>query len=175
MRPESLPFRKIVGGVPTPTLRVRGAVLALAVGLLLGAQGCALFFKPPAVEIVGVEVLSLGLSSGTAEVSLDVTNDQSRQMEIRGFLYEVDVRGPGEDGGWTALAEGFLDRRLSLPGRETVRVKVPVPFKYDALGEAVMSLLSSGEVPYRLRGEVWVGGSAAGLQIPFRHQGVIKP
>jgi hypothetical protein len=127
------------------------------------------------VEIVGVEVLSLGLSSGTAEVALDLTNDQSRQMEIRGFLYEVDVRGSGEDGGWTTLAEGFFDHRLSIPGGETVRVKVPVPFQYEALGEAIMNLLSSGEVPYRLWGEVWIGGSGAGLQIPFRHQGVLQP
>jgi LEA14-like dessication related protein len=149
-----------------------------AVGLLLvlgSAQGCALFFKAPAVEIVDVEIVALGLTSGTAEVVMDVTNESGRQMDIRGFLYEIEVKEPRDDGGWSSLAEGFYNHELSIPGRETRRVNVPVPFQYSALGAAVRSFLSEGEVPYRLKGEVWIGGSNVGLQIPFRTRGVLKP
>jgi LEA14-like dessication related protein len=151
---------------------------AVAAGLLLTAgllQGCALFFKPPAVEIVNVEIVALGLTSGTAEVVLDVTNEGSRQMDLRGFLYEIEVRDPRDEGGWASLAQGFYNQELSIPGRESRRVRVPVPFQYSALGAAVRSFLSEGEVPYRLAGEVWMGGSNVGLQIPFRTRGVLKP
>ena len=144
----------------------------VALGLL---AGCALFFKAPSVEIVDVNIVSLGLTSGTAEVVLDVTNDGGRQMDIRGFLYEVEVRGQEDDGGWTSLAEGFFSEEVSIPGRETRRVRIPVPFKYSALEAAVRSFLAQGEVPYRLNGEVWLGGSGMGLQIPFRDKGVLKP
>ena len=145
------------------------------VGLVGFTQGCALFFQPPAVEIVGVEVISLGLSSGTAEVALEITNEGGRQMNIRGFLYEIEVKGPDGGANWATLAEGFYDQALLIPGGEIQKVRVPVPFEYAALGDALRSLLASGEVPYRLKGEVWLGGDSAGLQFPFRHQGVLKP
>jgi len=156
---------------------IRKALLK-GVGLLVGLgllHGCALFLKAPQVQIVEVQIRSLGITSGTVEVVLDVTNDGRRQMDIRGFLYEVHVKDSGEDGAWASLAEGFFDQPLSVPGHETRRVRVPVPFEYSALGAAVRSLLSRGEIPYRLRGEVWLGGSSGGLQIPFRTEGVIQP
>ncbi len=143
--------------------------------LLSVLQACALLAKPPSVEIVGVEVLELGLRSGRVEVTLDVENDQSRLMEIRGFLYEIQVRGPEDDAEWTILAEGFHTHALEIPGNETRRVAVPVPFQYDALENAVRSLLAQGEIPYRMRGEVWLGGSGLGLQVPFRSSGTLRP
>lgn len=157
-------------GVPHGIPRAAG--LFLSAGML---QGCALFFSAPAVEIVDVQVLSLGLTSGTAEVVLDLTNEGKRQMDIRGFLYEIEVRGPdgGED--WVSLAEGFQDQEISIAGHETRRVAISVPFQYSAVGAALRSFLSEGEVPYRLRGEVWMGGGRSGLQLPFRSQGVIRP
>jgi LEA14-like dessication related protein len=153
--------------------RRRGLILVL--GLLGTLPGCALFFKGPSVEIMEVRVTSLGLSSGTAVVSLGVTNQSGREMSIRGFLYEVEVKGPGEAGSWTTLAEGFFDHAVVISGHETEAVDVPVPFEYAALGEALRSLLSSGEVPYRLKGEAWIGGTNSGLQIPFRQEGVLRP
>jgi hypothetical protein len=118
--------------------------------------------------------VALGLTSGTAEVVLDVTNEGGRQMDIRGFGYEVEVKGTQDVDPWTPLAEGFFSDEVSIPGRETRRVRIPVPFQYSALGAAVRSFLARGEVPYRVRGEVRVGGPGAGLRIPFRDQGVLK-
>jgi LEA14-like dessication related protein len=143
--------------------------------LVGGLAGCALLYSAPGVEIVGVELSSLGLSSGVAEVILEVTNESSRVLDIRGFLYEMEVRDLGEDGSWHPLAEGFFDHDLSIPGREVREVRVPVPFEYAGLGAALRSFLADGEVPYRILGEVWIGGSGVGLQIPFRNQGVLKP
>jgi LEA14-like dessication related protein len=134
-----------------------------------------MFFRAPAVEILDVQIVSLGLTSGTAEVVLEVTNDGRRQMDIRGFLYEIEVRGPDDGEDWVSLAEGFQTQALSIAGNESHRVTVPVPFQYSAVGVALRSFISEGEVPYRLKGEVWMGGSSSGLQLPFRSQGVIKP
>jgi len=143
--------------------------------LLILTQGCALFFEAPKVRIVGVDVTSLGLTSGTAEVSLEVTNEGRNEMRIRGFLYELEVKSPEADGGWNALAEGFHDQALAIPGGESREARVVVPFQYSALGGAIRRLLSDGDLPYRLRGEVWLGGTNSGLQIPFRGQGKITP
>ena len=145
------------------------------VGLVGSTQGCAIFYPTPSVEIVGVEVVSLGLTSGTVEVALEVTNEGGREARIRGFRYEIEVKGPDQGAGWATLAEGFHDQTLLIPGGKIQKVRVPVPFEYAALRNAIRSLLSSGEVPYRLKGEVWLGGSSLGLQIPFRHEGILKP
>lgn len=158
--------KKAVGRFP-------GRMLSL---LFLGAlQGCLLFFQAPAVRIVGVEVLSLGMSSGTAEVALEVTNQGRSEMRIRGFLYQVQVESPEDGGGWNKLTEGFHDQILTIPGGESREVRVPVPFQYSALGNAFRRLLSTGDLPYRLKGEVWMGGANRGLQIPFRSEGTIRP
>jgi LEA14-like dessication related protein len=152
--------------------------LRRAVGFLITAglmQGCALFYRAPSVEIVGVEVVALGLTSGTAEVVLDVTNEGGRRLDLQGVGYKIEVKDPRDDAGWDTLAEAFHRQELSIPGRETRRVRIPVPFQYSALGTAVRSFLSEGEVPYRLNGEVWLGGSSVELQIPFRTRGVLKP
>ena len=152
-----------------------GPLACSALMLLLGAQGCALFFQAPAVRIVGVELASLGMNSGTAEVFLEVTNQSRSEMRIRGFLYQIEVGSPQENGAWNSLAEGFHDDPVILPGGESVEVRVPVPFQYAALGDALRRLLSSGDLPYRMKGEVWMGGSNLGLQIPFRSEGTIRP
>ncbi|MFC1575134.1 LEA type 2 family protein [Gemmatimonadota bacterium] len=146
--------------------------LALALAAL---QGCALLFTPPEVRIVGVELATLGLSSGTAEVVLEVTNNGSRNMAIQGFAYALEVREGANEEGWKMLTEGFHSQEVSLSGNEVRRVRVPVPFEYEALGTALRSFLSRGEVPYRLSGEVRIGSSGMGLQVPFRSQGVLKP
>jgi len=156
--------------------RVARAMAMLAISVIgVSIQGCALFYEAPAVEILDVQVVALGLTSGTAEVALEVTNESGRVMEIRGFLYEIEVKGPGEGANWITLAEGFHDQELVIPGRGTEEVLIPVPFQYSALGDAVRSLLSSGEIPYRLKGEIWLGGPTLGMQMPFKHEGVLKP
>ncbi len=152
----------------------RAGVLYLAL-VLFFLPGCALFFQAPKVRIVGVEVVALGLRSGTAEVTLEVTNRGSRAMSIQGMEYLLEVREPGGGGVWSPLADGSHSDEVLLPGREVKKVALPVPFQYDALGAALRSFLARGEVPYRLSGRVRVGGPGVGVHIPFRSEGVLKP
>jgi LEA14-like dessication related protein len=158
-------------------LGMRGRVgVALLLGVaFLAPGGCALFFKAPEVRIVGVEVVALGLTSGTAELTLEVTNRGRRDMSIRGLGYRLEVRDPKSEESWSSLAEGFFPDEVLLPGRESRKVTLPVPFQYEALGAALRSFLASGEVPYRVSGDVRVGGSGMAVQIPFRSDGVLKP
>lgn len=159
--------------LPARRSRVPSGLLCLALLPLLSA--CASLFAMPKVEIVGVELASLGLDSGTAEVTLEVTNERNRAMNLRGFLYELEVRGSDEGGEWLKLADGFHARHLALSGGESREVVVPVTFEYRSLGGALRSLLSRGEVPYRISGELWLGSETSGLHVPFRSDGVLRP
>ncbi len=147
---------------------------ALAIALVL-VGGCAALFSPPSVEIVGVEVVSLGLTSGTAAVTLDLANESSGRIDILGFRYELEVQDSEGDEGWRRLAGGFHSERIILTKDQVQRVTLPVPFEYRALGVALRSYLVQGEVPYRLQGEVSVKGFGMGLDVPFHSEGVLKP
>jgi LEA14-like dessication related protein len=130
------------------------------------------------VEIVEVSLVSLGLSSGTASVALDLTNSSSRELTVRGFRYELEVlealdEGPNRGNGWTRLAGGFYAEELQVPGKATERLVIPVPFEYRALGAALRSFLARGEVPFRLSGEVAVRSWGMTVQVPFRTQGAL--
>jgi LEA14-like dessication related protein len=152
---------------------------AMAAGFLVALQGCSLLGSPPSVSIVGVNLVSVGLTSGTAEVILDVTNQRSGSLDVRGFLYELEVRDQGDVGGqdlgWRRLAEGFHGERVVVEGNTTHRISLPVPFQYRALGAALRSFLADGEVPYRIRGEVSVRRWGSERTVPFRSQGVLRP
>jgi LEA14-like dessication related protein len=155
---------------------VSGAGFFFVLGIALSlVQGCASLFTPPSVEIVGVELVAVGLTDGLAEVTLEVTNERFGDLDIKGILYELEVSTTTEGGGWTTLSSGFFDGPVSVRKGQTERVKIPVPFEYRTVGEAVLALLRQGEVPYRLSGEVWLGGSDTGLPIPFRMQGILRP
>jgi LEA14-like dessication related protein len=127
------------------------------------------------VKIVGVELLAVGLTDGLAEVTLEVANEGIGELNISGILYELQVATSAGEEEWVTLSKGFHDGALSISRGSRERVKVPVPFQYRAVGEAVRTFLREGEVPYRLSGEVWVGGGGYGLQIPFRTQGILGP
>jgi len=146
---------------------------ALAVALVT-TGGCAALFSPPSIEIVGVELVSLGLTSGTAAVTLDLVNGSSRKIDILGFLYELEVWDPEGDDGWKRLAGGFHSQEIVIKGEQVQRVTLPVPFEYRALGAALRSFLALGEVPYRLQGEVSIKGFGLGLDVPFHSEGVLK-
>jgi hypothetical protein len=127
------------------------------------------------VEIVEVGLVSLGLTSGTAEVTLEVTNVGSRRLKITGLGYLLEVQGRGGDEGWEKLAQDVRAEEYELLGKEVQRIVLPVSFEYQALGAAVQSFLTRGEVPYRIQGEVSVRGFGMTIDVPFRSRGTLKP
>lgn len=141
--------------------------------------GCAALFLAPDVEIVGLRVTSMGVSSGTAEIELEIRNERRGDIELQGVRYRLDVRGPetedGSDGEWMPLGEGYHTSGDVVGEGDTIRVTVDVPFEYDAVGAAVRSFLREGEVRYRLDGEVWINGALGEYQVPLRTTGVVAP
>ena len=159
-----------------------GPGLALLLVALLG-QGCAFFYDPPEVRVVALRVASLGITSGTAELELEVHNRNSGDIRVRGLEYRLDIRRPGSDPGgeegdddpWMVLAEGFHAEPTTLSGDERTRVTIEIPFDYQALGAAVRSFLREGEVGYRLEGALGIDGPLGEYQVPLRTTGAVRP
>lgn len=158
-------------------LRERAARAGLLAALALG--GCAAFFQAPEVRVVGLRVVSLGVTSGTAELALEIWNENRSSLEVRGVRYRLDVRGPddAEEGSseWMRLGEGYHRSKTVVGAGDTTRVRIEVPFQYDAVGAAVRAFLRDGEVRYRLDGELRINGALGEYQVPLRTTGAVSP
>lgn len=160
------------------SIRLRRGLLGsgLLVLVLLPLSGCALFVKEPRVTIANVEVVSLGLLGGRAQVALLIENPNRFDLEVRSFAYRLDVADgiPGEEERWSQLARQEESvQEIRIPGRDRVEVEVPVDFGYAAVGSALRSLLMEGQVRYRVEGSVRVRGPVGEHTLPFTGRGAL--
>jgi LEA14-like dessication related protein len=144
------------------------AILALALPVLVG--GCSgILYRSPTVEISGVRLVGLGLTSGTAAVDLQVDNPNFFRLEVRELEYLLEVEDAGSR--WSRLAEGRSEERIRLGRRSTETVTLEIPFSYGALGSALRSWWETGSVGYRLQGDLLGSGPTGELRVPFRSSG----
>lgn len=157
---------------PRRGARRRARRLAALVPLLLAA-GCSWMYEEPSVRILGVRVVGLGLTAGTAEVELEVDNPNRFAFEVREFGYLLEV-AEGDDR-WTELTRGTAADTVRIPGRTVERVTLPVPFQYRGAGTAIRAWFETGEIRYRFRGELTARAPTRTLVLPLRSEGTIAP
>lgn len=165
-------------GKPAPARRAGGpasrSLLALVLVLLTG-WGCALFVKRPSVSIASVTVGSVGLSGATAQVAVQIVNPNRFDLTAQEVRYRLSFADEEAEGGWRTLAEGDSDERMRISGRDTTQVRLSVPFSYADLGRALGSLLSIGELRYRLEGDVKFDAPVKDVRVPFDRRGTLSP
>jgi LEA14-like dessication related protein len=145
----------------------------LLVPFLLLIGGCSVFFRSPGVTLADVRVIGLGLTSGTAQITLEVENPNLFQLEVREFHYLLEVEGRHDT--WSRLAEGSSVERIRLPRRSKEEVRLEVPFSYDAVGVALQSWWQTGSMNYRVRGDLTARGPTGRIDLPFRAEGSMSP
>jgi LEA14-like dessication related protein len=142
----------------------------------LGAvAACAPSLQPPSVGLVRVQVTALGLTAGEAKVSLRVANPNTRGIRLHDVDYAVDVASAADAGSWILLGEGVTEADIVLPAEDTVDIEIDLPFTYAAVGAALRSLWSRGEVDYRVRGLVRADGPLGDVDVPFESAGQLAP
>lgn len=141
--------------------------------LMIAASGCSLFYQEPTVRIADVRLAGVGLSSGTAEIEFEVENPNIFALEVRRLSYLLEVEGRGDR--WSPLAEGVTAESIRLPRRSTEEVTIQVPFRYEAVGVALRSWWETGDLSYRLRGDIETRGPLGSVELPFRAEGRMRP
>lgn len=149
--------------------------LLLGAALLLAVAGCSLFYRNPQVRIADVRVVGVGLTSGTAEVILEVENPNSFALETRGFRYLLEVSDQSRPERWDTVAVGYVSDTVRIGRRSTEEVPILIPFRYQALGTAFRAWFGDGAIPYRLEGEVQARGAGVERNLPFRSRGTVTP
>jgi LEA14-like dessication related protein len=149
----------------------RYALLLAVVGM---SGGCGGALKEPEVRLEGLRLGSIGLQGGLLYARIHVHNPNRFEIQAAAVEYDLDL-GDAQGGttGWIKLSEGIFEEEIRIPGRDSIQVDVPVRFSFGGVGGALMSLLETGTVEYRVRGSVDIRRPVR-RDVPFRRQGVVS-
>ena len=148
------------------TRRARVGVALLAfVTLITGA--CAGFgksFEEPVVTLKDVVITGLGATGGNLDVVLSVYNPNGYKLDAVGMTYQVEVES-------NKVGEGELADRFVVQEGDSSTVRMPVRFTYAGLGSAGRSLITSGAVNYRVKGNLTVATPLGNYTRPYDRTG----
>ncbi|HVX89788.1 MAG TPA: LEA type 2 family protein [Gemmatimonadales bacterium] len=148
----------------TPLLAIAAAAVTLS--------GCAAVntwthLQAPQVEVAGIRVSSLGLSSGTFDVTLRVNNPNGVDLHGTRLVATVDTKDQ-------RFADIDLSNAFTLPKGAAVPIVVPVTIQWSGAGSAVRQLIGSGAVPYRIGGRVTVDTPIGAKGLDFSSSGTVS-
>lgn len=133
------------------------------------SSGCAALYRSPEVHLVDVQITGLGLTSGIARVYLEVENPNPVSLDVHRVEYLLELQG--RDGEWNVLSDGVSSETVTVVRRGTTEFPLEVVFQYRALGAGFLGWWQSGEVTYRIRGDLSARGPLGPVELPFRASG----
>jgi len=143
--------------------------LALAtLALILAVAGCASLarqaFAPPQVDVKGVRVRNIGLTGGTLEVTLSLSNPNEYRIDTRRITYNFFVDT-------TRVVTGAVDRLLTLENKGQTEITLPLSFGYREMGIAMAEFVAKGALNYRVTGEFTLATPFGDITRPYSGTG----
>jgi LEA14-like dessication related protein len=141
---------------------------ALLIGAAVVAAGCASLgratFQEPVVNFRDARVTGLGMTGGSVEVALSVYNPNGFSLDATRLTYRVLIDS-------VALGEGALAERFAVQEKDSTIVRLPLTFTFSGLGAAGRQLLQTGQVNYRVMGDLTVGTPIGRFTRPYDQTG----
>jgi LEA14-like dessication related protein len=144
--------------------------LPLLITLLLGCMlsGCAVIRpEPPEVQLAGLTISDISLSHANFLATLNLYNPNSTALDVEGlefalFLDEVQV------------ARGITAKSFSIPAEQTGSASLRLAASFLNLFRLSQRLKVLDAVPFRIAGEVKIGGPGfLWMTVPIDSQGTI--
>jgi len=144
---------------------LRGAVGLLALAAALG--GCAGLgnaLKEPDVRLERVLVRDVGLRGGNLDLLVEVDNPNA--FDLRGTEVELgfDVEG-------SHVGDVRYDDEFSVDKGGRTTLTLPLRFEWAGVGSALRTALSSGEIPYEMKGQIRLQTPWGAHSVPFTREG----
>ncbi|HKS05437.1 MAG TPA: LEA type 2 family protein [Gemmatimonadaceae bacterium] len=148
------------------TRNVARAVCALAV--VVSVSGCSFMrkqaFGQPDVTVADVRLAGLGTQGGTINVILAIYNPNNYRLDAEAINYRVLVDT-------LQLATGTIDRRVTLPQKDSTRISVPVTFGFREVLQIGTRLSQRGTLPFKMLGDVRIVTPFGGVTRTFSQSG----
>ena len=117
----------------------------------------------------GVKVKSVGITGGSIEVSLHITNPNPYPLPVQRALYSFALADSTEVGrGESAVA-------FTLPAHDSVLVQLPLDVSWQGLRAAARDAARDGTVDYRFKGTVTIDTPVGNPDVPFESVGRFTP
>lgn len=141
----------------------RSIVLVGSVTLLSACAGFGTPIEKPTVDVRGVSIDSINLTSLSGHVDLDVFNPNSFGIPLRAGTWSLSVGG-------NKAVSGQFDLANSIPAKATAPVRASLHLDAaDAL--AVGSAITRGERRYVLSGTLRFETKLGPIEVDFSHEG----
>jgi LEA14-like dessication related protein len=144
-------------------LRYSVGLLTLA-ATLGGCAGLGNTLKNPDVRLERVIVRDVGVRGGNLDLVVGL--DNPNPFDLRGTEVELGFDVEGTHVGDVSMGEDFSVERN---GQTTLTL--PLRFEWAGVGSALRSVLSHGEIPYQMKGQIKLQTPWGAHSVPFTREG----
>ena len=138
--------------------------IIILIALLLTLSSCSNGIKgvaePPKISVYSVRLGQFSFTEGNAVIALRVKNPNPFNIPLRGLDYGLSLNN-------VRVAEGTVQKNLTITSHEDRIIEIPVTFKLAKLLQAVPELIRTRNFTYDLSGNT----RFPLLNIPFKRVG----
>ena len=145
-------------------MRFRTLSGLLGAALLASCAGLPSTFMEPDLRLNRVVVRGMSLTGGTMELMVGVYNPN--RFDLNGTKLQL-----GFDVEQSHVGDLEYDDDFQMQKGDTTRLTLPVRFTWAGLAGAARTALTSGDLPYTLKGQLTVETPFGTHKIPFTREG----
>ncbi len=123
----------------------------MLVAMIMALSSCSNGIKgvaePPQISVYNVRMAGLSIleRSANAVIALRIKNPNSFSIPLRGLDYGLSLNN-------IKVAEGSVEKNLTITGHEDRIIEIPISFKLGSLIKAVPDVLRTRKFTYDLSG-----------------------
>ena len=126
-------------------------------------------FSRPVIAVRGVKVRSVGITGGSLEVSLHITNPNPYPVPVQRATYTFALADS------TEVGRGESATAFTLPAHDSTLVQLPLDVSWQGLRAAARDAARDGTDDYRLKGYVTIDTPVGNPNVPFESVGRFTP
>lgn len=151
--------------MPRRRLLLPLALLALAACSAIAERA----FSRPTIAVRGVKVRSVGITGGSIEVALHISNPNPYPLPVQRATYTFALADS------TEIGRGESAAAFTLPAHDSTVVQLPLDVSWQGLRAAGRDAARDGTVDYRLTGSVTIDTPVGTPNVPFESTGRFTP
>ena len=154
----------------TVKIRPFALLISLLGTLLLGSMlsGCSTIRpEPPDVQLAGLTISDLSLSHANFLATVSLYNPNSATLEVEGLEFALFLDN-------LRFAQGKTAKTFSVPAEQTGEAALRLSTSFLDLFRLSQRLKDLDEVPFRIAGEIRIGGPGfLWMTVPIESEGTI--
>ena len=126
-------------------------------------------FTRPVLAVRGVKLRSVGITGGSIEATLTITNPNPYPLPVQRATYLFALADS------TEVGRGVTAAPFTIPARDSTVLQLPVDVSWDGLRAAARDAARDGTVDYRLSGVVTLDTPLGDPDVSFESTGRFTP